>query len=95
MYHICPSPKKLMCCARQAFTVRELAAAVPLPALRGVMATLLLRMLDPLTLAMPEGITLLKGLNVLMLRVLENSDRCALPLANTFLRLPCMPSHAP
>ena len=56
----------------------ELAGAVPLEPLREVVATLLLRMLCPDTLRMPEGINLLKGLNVLSMRVLENSDRWGL-----------------
>lgn len=61
--------------AWQAFALRRLALAVPLVPLRELIKELLLRLLDERTRALPNGIHMLKGLNVLMLRVVEHSDQ--------------------
>lgn len=59
----------------QVFALRRLALAVPLAPLRELIKELLLRLLDPGTRKLPNATQILKGLNVLMLRVVENSDQ--------------------
>lgn len=62
-------------CKMQAFALRNLAVAVPFVPLRELIKELLVRLLDPGTRNLPNFTQTLKALNVLMLRVVEHSDK--------------------
>ena len=64
----------------QAFSLPEAACAVAVDPLRDLVAALLCKLLDPRVPALPDGSQLLKALNVLMLKILDFSDRCALSM---------------
>lgn len=71
----------------QAFSLPEAAGAVAEGPLRSLVATMLCKLLDERIAALPDGgQQLLKALNVLMLKILDLSDRRARPL--------CMNEHA-
>ena len=75
----------------QAFSLPEAACAVAVDPLRDLVAALLCKLLDPRVPALPDGSQLLKALNVLMLKILDFSDRCALSmLRRSFAAEPCM-----
>lgn len=62
----------------QAFSLEEAAGAVAEGPLRSLVATLLCKLLDERIAALPDGgQQLLKALNVLMLKILDFSDRRA------------------
>jgi len=63
----------------QAFSLPEAAGAVAEGPLRGLVAALLGKLLDARVPALPDGGQLLKALNVLMLKILDFSDRRARP----------------
>ena len=59
----------------QAFGVSAVGSAVAGDALQGLIGTLLGRMLDGHVAAFPDGDRLLKALNVLMMRILDQANR--------------------
>ena len=71
------------------FNIPRCARAVSQPVLERVMANLLVRLLDDRLPRLSEGPQLLKALNILMLRVLESSDRTkAFSVLLLLLRVP-------
>ena len=60
----------------QTFQLQEMAYSVAGGPLRECIAALLGRLLDERVPSLPEGTNLLKALNVLMLKILDHSNRC-------------------
>lgn len=69
----------------QAFQLREMASSVAATPLTELIAVLLTRLLDTRVPLLPDGAQLLKALNVLMLKMLDHSNRCTPILLTTKL----------
>ena len=63
----------------QTFQTPAMATGIAAGTLRGCIAALLACLLDERVPSLPEGTNLLKALNVLMLRILDNSSRYIFP----------------
>jgi len=67
--------KYLLNTLMQLFSKRDIGEAVSTPKLTLVISELTARMLDPATLQMTDGTNMIKALNLLMLRILDNCNR--------------------
>ncbi|XP_057847026.2 protein MOR1 isoform X2 [Cryptomeria japonica] len=79
----------------QTFQIKKLAHAVKEGTLNSLITELLLWLLDERVPLMDDGSQLLKALNVLMLKILENADRTSAFVVLIYLLKPLEPSRWP